>query len=109
MKLDAGTFLLQWATGGLFFGWVTTRRREVSLGYGWLIRSTFGLLAIGGGALFVANDHVLAAVTAFGCAAGAAFALAVSVQRRAAGVRGREELKAERRARVAAMVRRDIK
>lgn len=107
MKLDAGTFLLQWATGGLFFGWVTTRRREVSLGYGWLIRITFGLLAIGGGALFVANDHAFAAVTAFACAVGAALALAVSVQRRAAGVRGREELRAERKARVAAMVGRD--
>ena len=107
MKLDAGTFLLQWAAGGLFFGWVTTRRREVSLGYGWLIRITFGLLAIGGGALFVANDHALAAATAFLCAAAAAVALAVSVQRRAAGVRGREELRAERKARVAAMVGRE--
>jgi hypothetical protein len=107
VKLDAGTFLLQWATGGLFFGWVTTRRREVSLGYGWLIRITFGLLAIGGGALFVANDHVVAAVAAFACAAGAAFALAVSVARREAGARGREELRAERKARVAAMVGRD--
>ncbi len=107
MKLDAGTFLLQWAAGGLFFGWVTTRRREVSLGYGWLIRITFGLLAIGGGALFVANDHAPAAVAAFACAGAAAVALAVSVQRRAAGVRGREELRAERKARVAAMVGRE--
>src|SRR2546423_1734322 len=46
MKLDAGTFLLQWATGGLFFGWVTTRRREVSLGYGWLIRITYTCMAL---------------------------------------------------------------
>ena len=35
IRLDAATVLLQWAVGGLFFCWVTTRRREVSLGYGW--------------------------------------------------------------------------
>ena len=57
MKLDGATFLLQWASGGLVFGWITTRRREVSLGYGWLIRITFGLMALGAFALFVANDH----------------------------------------------------
>ena len=27
IRLDAATFLLQWATGGLFFLWVTTRRK----------------------------------------------------------------------------------
>ncbi|MEZ5134175.1 MAG: hypothetical protein R2699_03725 [Acidimicrobiales bacterium] len=50
-SLDAATFLLQWATGGLAFLWVTTRRREVGLGYGWLMRSTCGLMALG--ALYV--------------------------------------------------------
>ena len=64
VKLDGATFLLQWATGGLFFGWVTTRRREVSLGYGWLIRITFGLMALGAFGLFVANDHPDAAALA---------------------------------------------
>ena len=38
IDLDAATVLLQWATGGLLFLWVTTRRREVGLGYGWLMR-----------------------------------------------------------------------
>ena len=47
IRLDAATVLLQWAVGGLFFCWVTTRRREVSLGYGWLLRGTYGLMAIG--------------------------------------------------------------
>ena len=107
MKLDAGTFLLQWAAGGLFFGWVTTRRREVSLGYGWLIRITYGLMAVGALALFVANDHAVAAVCAGATALAAGIALFVSVQRRAAGVRGREAVRAERRARVAAMVGRE--
>ena len=47
IRLDAATVLLQWAVGGLFFCWVTTRRREVSLGYGWLLRGTYGLMALG--------------------------------------------------------------
>jgi hypothetical protein len=104
VKLDGATFLLQWATGGLFFGWVTTRRREVSIGYGWMIRITFGLMAIGALALFLYDDHPFAVACSAGTALGAAIALAVSVIRRKAGVRGREELRAERRARVAAMV-----
>ncbi|MHB1138068.1 MAG: hypothetical protein ACYC2O_03870, partial [Microthrixaceae bacterium] len=46
ISLDIATFLLQWATGGLAFLWVTTRRREVSIGYGWLMRATFGVIAL---------------------------------------------------------------
>ena len=46
ISLDIATFLLQWATGGLAFLWFTTRRREVSLGYGWLLRGTFGVIAL---------------------------------------------------------------
>ena len=57
VKLDAATFLLQWATGGLLFGWVTTRRREVSLGYGWLIRIVFGTMAAGAAVVFLDGDH----------------------------------------------------
>ena len=56
MKLDGATFLLQWATGGLAFLWVTTRRREVSLGYGWLLRGIFGVMAAGAAALFATQD-----------------------------------------------------
>ena len=44
IELDAASFLLQWAVGGLFFTWVTTRRREVGIGYGWMMRITFGRL-----------------------------------------------------------------
>ena len=111
MKLDAATFLLQWATGGLLFGWVTTRRRQVSLGYGWLIRIVFAVFAAGSAAVFLTGDlraaRVVAAVAAFGCVLAAAAALAVSVQRRRAGVRGREEVRAARRARVGAMIGRE--
>ena len=45
MQFDLATLLAQWAAGGLAFCWVTTRRREVGLGYGWLLRITFGALA----------------------------------------------------------------
>ncbi len=111
MRLDAATFLLQWATGGLAFCWVTTRRREVSLGYGWLLRCVFGVLAAAGAGLF-ATQHLgaarsLALAGSVGLVASAAVALAVSVVRRRGGVRGREELRADRRARVAAMVGRE--
>ena len=47
ISLDAASVLLQWASGGLLFLWVTTRRREVSLGYGWLMRGTYALMAAG--------------------------------------------------------------
>lgn len=42
---DAPSLLLQWATGGLAFCWLTTRRGELSLGYGWLLRAVYGLMA----------------------------------------------------------------
>jgi hypothetical protein len=57
--------------------------------------------------LFVANDHVSAAVPALLCTLATGVALLVSVLRRKAGVRGREELRARRRARVSAMIGRD--
>jgi hypothetical protein len=47
IRLDAATVLLQWSTGGLFFLWLTTRRREVGIGYGWLLRSIYAVVAIG--------------------------------------------------------------
>jgi hypothetical protein len=47
MTFDVATLLLQWAAGGLLFCWVTTRRREVGLGYGWLLRLVYGSMAVG--------------------------------------------------------------
>jgi hypothetical protein len=104
VKLDAGTFLLQLAAGGLLFCWVTTRRRQVSLGYGWLLRGIFGVLALASGVILLANDHAAAGVLAFACALAVAVAGSVSVARRRAGVRGRVALQARRRARVSAMI-----
>jgi hypothetical protein len=104
IRLDAATFLLQWAVGGLFFTWVTTRRREVGLGYGWMMRITFGLMAVAslvvGRLLQPVPVRDLAAV---GVVAATAWALRVSVQRRAAGVAGQREVVERRSARVAAM------
>jgi hypothetical protein len=105
IDLDAASFLLQWATGGLAFLWVTTRRREVSLGYGWLLRGTYGLFAAGAAVVgFVWLDTVwLRELASIGVALAAAVALASSVRRRKAGVSGQRALAEERSARVAAM------
>ena len=46
MRLDAATFLLQWATGGIAFLWFTLRSQEISSGYSKLLRGVFGSLAI---------------------------------------------------------------
>src|SRR5690606_34163014 len=104
IRLDAATFLLQWAVGGLAFTWVTTRRREVGLGYGWLMRGLFGAMALA--SVFVSQvigPVVVRDVAAVGVILAAGFALAVSVQRRAAGVAGRRGTVERRAARVAAM------
>lgn len=108
MHLDAATILLQWATGGLAFGWVTTRRREVSLGYGWLLRIVYGSLALlAFGAELRSGHHgaghAMFLVSAAGVVLAAAVALAVSVVRRGAGVSGVHARAERKAARVAAM------
>jgi hypothetical protein len=104
IRLDAATVLLQFATGGLLFLWVTTRRREVGIGYGWLLRSFYALVAVGA----VVAGRLLEPepgreVAAAGVAAAATVALAVSFVRRRAGVAGERERRDRRSARVAAM------
>ncbi len=58
IRLDAATVLLQWATGGLLFLWFTTRKHEVSAGYGWMIRLSFIVIAAGGAAAGIMNDFL---------------------------------------------------
>ena len=58
IHLDAATVLLQWATGGLLFLWFTTRKYEMSAGYGWLIRGSFLVIAAGGAAAGIASDFL---------------------------------------------------
>lgn len=102
--LDAATVLLQWSAGGLLFLWFTGRRREVGLGYGWLLRGTNIVLAVTAavlgirfGALPVREaSSVAVAVTATG-------AFVVSVVRRGAGVSGADAEHDRRTQRVAEM------
>lgn len=104
IDLAAATVLLQWATGGLLFTWVTTRHRQVGLGYGWLNRAVYGLMAAGAAVLGLrfGSDpgRDIAAVLV---AVAAAAALAQSVLRRSAGVTHQRELAEARTARVVAM------
>jgi hypothetical protein len=109
VKLDGGVFLLQWATGGLLFAWVTTRRREVGLGYGWLLRSVYGVFALGGAVVLAAEGldrpaQIISFGAAIATAVAAAWVLSSSIVRRAAGVSGATARREERRARVRAML-----
>jgi hypothetical protein len=108
MKLQVSTVLIQWAAGGLFFLWVTTRRREVGIGYGWTVRTTYLVMALAAGGLgrWLESDGAAALlrdVGAFGVAGGAGYALWLSVARRRAGVEGERTVRRARAARVAAM------
>ena len=104
IRLDAATVLLQWATGGLLFLWLTTRRRQVGIGYGWLLRSTYLVMAVGAVAVgrLVGPVPVRDACAAL-MALATAVALGLSVVRRRAGVRGERARRQRRAARVAAM------
>ena len=105
IRLDAATVLLQWAAGGLFFLWVTTRRRQVSLGYGWLLRGTYLVVAVGALIVGVRYGEPVPVRDAASAAVVVAtlVALVVSVQRRRAGVAGEHGREHERSERVAAM------
>ncbi len=104
IRLDAATVLLQWAVGGLAFLWVTTRRREVGLGYGWLMRGVYGLMAVGSVVAATAFGTIpVRDVAAVGVILATLVALAVSIVRRRAGVAGQAEAVERRAARVAAM------
>jgi hypothetical protein len=104
IRLEAATVLLQWAVGGMFFCWFTTRRREVGLGYGWLLRGVYAALAFGAVVAGLLTDpnpvrEASAAATGIACLA----VLGVSAARRSAGVSGQRDEHDRRSARVAAM------
>ena len=90
-QLDAATVLLQWATGGLLFCWITTRRREVGLGYGWLLRASYlviaALAAIAG---YRWGAEPVRDAASIGVSAAAALVLLLSVVRRRTGVSGQQ-------------------
>ncbi len=104
ISLDAATVLLQWATGGMLFCWFTTRRREVGLGYGWMLRMTY--LVLGAGALWAGvrfGTVWVREIATIGFLLSTAVALVVSILRRSAGVSGQTAEHDRRTARVAAM------
>lgn len=104
IRLDAASVLLQWAVGGMAFCWFTTRRREVGLGYGWLLRATFGLLAVGAAVIgFRYGTVPVREASSLAVVATCLLALVISIVRRGAGVSG-QRLEHDRRSeRVAAM------
>ena len=103
IRLDAATVLLQWATGGLLFLWVTTRHREVGLGYGWTTRLVFLLFALGAFACGLLDPEPLREAASLAVAAATSLALVVSVARKGAGVSGQRAEHDRRSARVVAM------
>lgn len=93
MQLDLASVLIQWAAGGLAFLWVTSRHRVLGIGYGWLLRSTFAAVAIGGVVAGVAADDAgvaatLRDVTGAAMAGAALLALVVSVVKKGHGLEG---------------------
>jgi hypothetical protein len=105
IDFDAASMLLQWSAGGLLFLWVTTRRREVSIGYGWLMRGTYLLMAAGAFYIgqFVIEPMPVRDYASLLTAVAAAIALGSSIVRRKAGVSGQSALAEARSERVAEM------
>src|SRR4051794_25566848 len=104
IRLDAATVLLQWATGGVAFLWVTTRRREVGIGYGWLMRGIYIAMAVSSVVVGTRLDPVpVRDVFAGLVVVATSVALGVSIVRRKAGVLHQREVEERRTARVAAM------
>ncbi len=104
IRLDAATVLLQWSTGGMAFCWLTTRHRVVGLGYGWLLRGIYLLMALAAAAVGARYGSIpVREAAALATAAGCGLALGVSVHRRSAGVSGADAEHDRRTARVAEM------
>ncbi len=104
IELEAATLLVGWAAGGWFFLWVTTRRREVGLGYGWLMRGIFAALAAGSLATAFATEPTWSRdATTLAFVAAGLVAAVVSVMRRSAGTAGQRATVERRSARVAEM------
>lgn len=103
IQIDAASVLLQWATGGLLFLWVTTRHRQVGLGYGWLLRGVYAAMALGSAAFGLRfNAAPVRDLAALGVAIAAMAALAQSIVRKNAGVANQRVLAEARSAKVAA-------
>ena len=105
IDFQASTFLLQWATGGLLFLWVSGKTRLIGLGFGWTTRITYLIIAGIGLIVGVLGETLwLREISNIGLLASTSFALLVSVVRRKAGVKGQRELQQFRTDRVSAML-----
>ena len=105
IDFQASTFLLQWATGGLLFLWVSSKTRLIGLGFGWTTRITYLVIAGIGLAVGVMGDTLwLREISNIGLLMATSFTLLVSIARRKAGVKGQRELQRSRADRVSAML-----
>ena len=104
IDLDAATVMIQWATGGLAFLWVTTRSRIVGLGYGWLQRITFIIFGIIALAIAFYTEWVpVRDIFTVLMIIASSVALWVSYVRRSAGVKEQRAVIERRARRVAEM------
>ncbi len=104
IEVHGATVLLMWAAGGLGFTWVTTRRREVGLGYGWTMRLSYIVIAaLGVVTGFMSGVHWPREIAGIAMIGAATIALGASWLRRSAGVAGQREVIERRSERVAAM------
>ena len=105
IDFQASTFLLQWATGGLLFLWVSSKTRLIGLGFGWTTRITYLVIAGIGLVVGVMGDTLwFREISNMGLLMATSFALLVSIARRKAGVKGQRELQRSRADRVSAML-----
>ena len=108
MKIEASTFFLQWATGGMLFLWVTSRERIVALGYGWTTRAIYIAIAVASLVIGI-NLNVLwireISTSLFLLAA--FLSTAVSIRRKNAGVIGQRIAAQNRSRRVSEMLGKD--
>ena len=105
IDFQASTFLLQWATGGLLFLWVSSKTRLIGLGFGWTTRITYLVIAGIGLVVGVMGDTLwFREISNIGLLMATSFTLLVSIARRKAGVKGQRELQRSRADRVSAML-----
>ena len=105
IDFQASTFLLQWATGGLLFLWVSSKTRLIGLGFGWTTRITYLVIAGIGLVVGVMGDTLwLREISNIGLLMATSFTLLVSIARRKARVKGQRELQKSRADRVSAML-----
>ena len=105
IDFQASTFLLQWATGGLLFLWVSSKTRLIGLGFGWTTRITYLVIAGIGLVVGLMGDTLwLREISNIGLLIATSFTLLVSITRRKAGVKGQRELQRSRADRVSAML-----